>query len=304
MRAFHTALVAAVSFLLSLTALSSPAHARVEVVATVPDLAALAREVGGPDVGVTLLALPTQDPHFVDAKPSMALALSRADLLLAIGLDLEIGWLPTLQVGARNPRIQVGAAGYLECAQFARLLEVPTTKLDRSQGDVHAGGNPHYLVDPRNAAAVATGIARKLAELDPAHAAAYDARLQAFLGKLGAARKRWEQTLAGLRGKSVLTYHRSWVYLADWLGFTVVAELEPKPGIPPTAAHITRVLTLARQKGVTLILQEAYYPAQTSKLVASKLPGQLVVLDGGAGASEGYVERMDRLVATLAKAGA
>ena len=280
------------------------AHAAVNVVATVPDLAAIAREVGGKNVSVTALALPTQDPHFVDAKPSLALSIMRADLLIAVGMDLEIGWLPTLQVGSRNAKVQVGGAGFLDCATLVRALEVPQTKVDRAKGDIHPGGNPHYLYDPRQAAIVAAGIAARLAQIDPAHDAEYQANLKAFTAKLDAARARWEKRLAGVRGKPVITYHRSWVYLVDWLGLVDAAELEPKPGIPPTSAHVAEVLVLGRKAGAKVILQESYYPDSTSKLLAGKLPAQLVRLPGGADfrSGQGYVERMDQLVEALAKA--
>jgi zinc/manganese transport system substrate-binding protein len=278
------------------------AAAELRVVASVPDLAAIAGEVGGKHVSVISLALPSQDPHFVDAKPSLALALSKADLLLAVGLDLEVGWLPTLQVGSRNPRIQNGSRGYLECAGFVHLLEIPGEKLDRAHGDIHPGGNPHYLLDPRQAVRVAAGIAARLAELDPAHAADYSAGARTFAARVETARKGWEHELAGLRGKPVVTYHKSWVYLCDWLGLELVATLEPKPGIPPTSAHVARVLGIGREKRVKLLLQESYYPAATSKLVAAKLPATVVSPSGGTNVAGGetYVQRMDKLVAQLA----
>jgi zinc/manganese transport system substrate-binding protein len=280
------------------------AHAAVNVVTTLPDLGAITREIGGKDVSVTALALPTQDPHFVDAKPSLALAVSRADLLIVAGLDLEIGWLPTLQLGSRNDKIATGNRGYLDCSTLIKRLEVPTEKLDRSRGDIHPGGNPHYLYDPRAAAQVASGIAARLAELDPAHEADYKAGLKAFLAKLDAARARWEKRLAGVRGQPVVTYHKSWVYLIDWLGLVDAAELEPKPGIPPTSKHVAEVLVYARKVGAKLILQESYYPDTTSKLLADKLPAKVVSLPGGADfkGGEGYVEHMEKLIDAIARA--
>ena len=206
------------------------AAASLRVVATAPDLAALAAEIGGPDTRVDALSLPTQDPHFVDARPNQALALSRADLLLAVGLELEVGWLPVLQQGARNPDILFGAPGYLDCSQFVQRLEVPIAAVDRSQGDIHPGGNPHYLHDPRAARAVVFGIAEKMAALDPASAALYRARAQDLATRLGALVEQWEQRLQALRGAPVIVYHRSWSYLVNWLGLTVVAEIEPRPG--------------------------------------------------------------------------
>jgi zinc/manganese transport system substrate-binding protein len=151
------------------------AHAEVKVVTTLSDLASITQEVGGKNVSVIALALPTQDPHFVDAKPSLALAVMRADLLISVGLDLEIGWLPTLQLGSRNQKVQVGSRGYLDCSTLVNRLDVPQTKVDRANGDIHPGGNPHYLYDPRSAALVATGIAARLSELDPGHGADFKA---------------------------------------------------------------------------------------------------------------------------------
>jgi zinc/manganese transport system substrate-binding protein len=172
------------------------ASASVEVVATVPDLAALAREVGGDKVSVTALALPTQDPHFVDAKPSLMLKLNKADLLIAVGLELETGWLPVLQNGARNARILPGGAGYLDCSRHVRVLEAASGPVDRSMGDIHPGGNPHYLFDPRQAAGCATAIAAKLAAIDGANAGAYNANLRRFLERLDQARAGWERRMA------------------------------------------------------------------------------------------------------------
>jgi zinc/manganese transport system substrate-binding protein len=283
---------------------SGRAEAAVNVVATLPDLGAITREIGGKNVNVTTLALPTQDPHFVDAKPSLALAVSKADLLIVIGLDLEIGWLPTLQLGSRNEKVQTGGKGYLDCSTLVNRLEIPQEKLDRAHGDIHPGGNPHYLYDPRAAAQVASGIAARLAQLDPAHEADYKAGLKAFQDKLSAARARWEKRLAGVRGQQVITYHRSWVYLVDWLGLVDAAELEPKPGIPPTSKHVAEVLVAGRKAGAKLILQESYYPDTTSKLLADKLPAKVVSLPGGADfkGGEGYVEHMDKLVDAIARA--
>jgi zinc/manganese transport system substrate-binding protein len=280
------------------------ADAAVNVVTTLSDLAAITREVGGKNVSVTALALPTQDPHFVDAKPSLALAVAKADLLVVAGLDLEIGWLPTLQVGSRNARVQSGGKGYLDCSTLVKRLDVPQEKLDRAHGDIHPGGNPHYLYDPRAAALVAAGIAQRLGELDPGHDADYKAGLKAFQTKLAAARARWEKRLAGARGQQIITYHKSWVYLVDWLGLVDAAELEPKPGIPPTSKHVAEVLVAARKVGAKVILQESYYPDTTSKLLAEKLPAKVVALPGGADfkGGEGYVEHMDKLVDAIARA--
>jgi len=282
----------------------STASANVEIVATVPDLAALAREVGGDKVSVTALSLPTQDPHFVDAKPSLMLKLNKADVLLAVGLQLEAGWLPALQNGARNARILSGGAGYLECSQAVRLLEVPAAPVDRSMGDIHPGGNPHYLFDPRQAAGCARAIAAKLGAVDRANAQAYDANLRRFLEKLEKARAAWEKRMAPYKGHAVITFHRSWNYLLDWLSLRSIAELEPKPGIPPTPSHVAEVLAAGRASNVHSVIQESFYPDKTGRLVAKKLDGQLVSLPAGADVASGetYIEHMDNVIDALAGA--
>lgn len=280
---------------------AAPAHAELKVVATLPDLAALAKAVGGDKVDVTSLALPTQDPHFVDAKPNLALALNRADLLIAAGLDLEIGWLPTLQVGARNNRIQTGNDGYLDASRLVNLQEVPTTQVDRSQGDVHPGGNPHYLYDPRQALAVARGIEARMSQLDGKNAATYKANLAKFTQELQAAQAGWEKRLAGLKGVPVIAYHRTTAYLQDWLGFTTIAFLEPKPGIPPNPSHVAQVLAQGKARKARMVLKEDYYPDSIAKLVASKIPAPLVTLPGGTDFRGGqtYLQRMDLMVSRL-----
>ncbi|MDC0708494.1 metal ABC transporter substrate-binding protein [Stigmatella sp. ncwal1] len=296
MRHLFTALSAALLCLLSL-----PAHANLNVVTSVPDLAALAKAIGGDKADVTSLAVPSQDPHFVDARPNLALALNRADLLITVGLELEVGWLPTLQLGARNAKIQTGNPGYLDASQFVKLLEVPTAKVERSQGDVHPGGNPHYLYDPRAAVTVAQGIAARMAQLDSKNAATFQANLQKFTTDLEKARADWEKRLAGLRGAPVISYHRTTAYLSDWLGFTQLAFLEPKPGIPPNPSHVAKVLTEGRAQKARFLLQEDYYPDTTSQLVASKLPAPLVVIPGGTNfrGGETYLQHLEDVVKRL-----
>jgi zinc/manganese transport system substrate-binding protein len=278
------------------------AWATVRVVATTPDLAAIAREVGGDKVVVTAMALATQDPHFVDARPNLALDLSRADLLLLVGLDLEVGWLPTLITGSRNAKIALGGSGYLDCSTLVQAQDVPTQKVDRSMGDIHPGGNPHYLYDPRNGAKVAAGVATRLSAVDPANAASYAKNAAAFAAKIEAALPGWQTALAGLRGKPVLTYHKSFTYLASWLGFTVPLSVEAKPGVPPSPQHVVMVLGSVKQAGITLILQESYYPATTAELVASKTGARLLRLTMGADftAGDSYVSHFDALVKQIA----
>ncbi len=297
------ALVLATALAVTTLLTATEAAAGVKVVTTVPSLAALARDVGGDRVELTALVLPTQDAHFVDAKPSLVLRLNKADLLIAVGADLEVGWLPALQTQARNPRILSSGAGYLECAGHVRLRDQPSGPVDRSQGDVHPTGNPHYLFDPRAAADCARAIAAALARVDPRNAATYRANLDRFLTRLDAARTRWEKRLAPYRGAPVITYHKSLTYLVDWLGLVEVATLEPKPGIPPTARHVAHVIRTGKERGVKVVLQEAYYPDKTGSLVAQRLGARVVRIPGGAdvGRGQSYLAHLDELVDRLAE---
>ncbi|HEY3233266.1 MAG TPA: zinc ABC transporter substrate-binding protein [Polyangiaceae bacterium] len=290
---------------LCLMALASrSAAAALKVVATTPDLGAIAREVGGSDADVTVLALYTQDPHWVDARPHLALALSRADLLIATGAGLEVGWLPVLLTGSRNPEVQTGAKGYLEAAALVPLLDVPARKVDRSEGDIHPQGNPHFTYDPRRVETLAVGIGKRMAELDPEHQRGYFERTRSFVETVRAARKRWEQKLAKARGAKIIGYHRSLAYLADWLGLEVVEHIEPRPGIPPNPSHVAHVLSIAKSAKVRLILQEAWYPDNSSKLIAEKSGARLLRMQGlpNYGAKQSYVAFVDVLVRRLAEA--
>lgn len=274
------------------------AGATLKVVTSTADLAAVASAVGGSRVEVRALALPTQDPHFVDARPSLALDLSKADLLIVIGSQLEIGWMPTLQVGSRNGRIQRGERGYLDCSELVNLLDVPKAKVDRSMGDIHPSGNPHYMFDPRAAERVAVGIGKRLSELDPEGKSTYLAATKQFLGKLREARARWEKKLAGARGKEVIAYHRSLTYLADWLGLVVVDHVEPKPGIPPNPSHVAELIAHGKRHALHALIQESFYPTNTSTLVSNKLGVTLIVVPGATNfqKGQGYIAFIDGIV--------
>lgn len=288
---------------LALFLVSTGAWAKLQIVTTTPALASVAADVGGSNVSVTSLALPTQDPHFVDAKPSLALTLAKADVLMSVGLDLEIGWLPTLVTGSKNGKIQPGAPGYLECSQFVKVLEVPTGAVNRSQGDVHPKGNPHYMYDPRQAARVVKGISDKLSKLDPAHASDYKKNALALIKKLGQSTKTWEKALSGARGKKVVGYHKSFVYLASWLGLSIVEDVEPRPGIPPNPHHVTHVIETMKKEGVKALLQESYYPTKTSELIAKATGATVIQVSGGPDFRGGksYVSHIDAIVKQLVK---
>jgi zinc/manganese transport system substrate-binding protein len=278
--------------------------ASLTVVATTPSLAAVAKEVGGPDASVSSLSLPTQDPHFVDARPHLALELARADLLLVVGLGLESGWLPPLQVGSRNGNLQTGGKGYLDCSQFASLREVPKGPVDRSMGDIHPGGSPHYLYDPRMARTVATGIAERMAQLDPPHAAGYRDRAKHFGDQVQAGIQGWDKAIAKIRGQKIVDFHQSFAYLADWLGVTVVDHLEPKPGIAPNPRHVADVVTRGKEARVRILLQEQFYPDNLSKLAAEKLGARIVQISSGPEVKGGqsYLAHIGDIVKALASA--
>ena len=272
------------------------ANAKLRVVSTIPDFGDIAKSVGGDLVEVTTLVKATQDPHFVDAKPSLVLALNKADLLLIAGMELEGGWLPPLVTGARNRKILTGGEGYLDCSTLIHPMDVRA--VDRAQGDIHPGGNPHYWTDPRNGLRIAEGIAAKLSEIDPAHAAIYRQRKEAFAAMLQARMKQWQIALATLKGASVVVYHESWVYFLDWAHLVQAGALEPKPGIPPTPSHVAGLIGRMRDKNVRFVLQESFYPTQLSKLFSQKSGAPLKVLPTmtGAGGTKSYVDVIDTIV--------
>lgn len=285
--------------------LATAASARLNVVATTADLAAIARVIGGEQVEITTLARPTEDPHFVDAKPSFVVKLARADALIHGGADLETAWLSPLLAGARNAKIISAAKGNIRCCEGVQMLEVPTT-LDRAQGDLHAGGNPHFMVDPENARIVAKHIAEAFGELDPPRADFYAANLRKFLGQLDTKLAEWQATLAPFRGARLVAYHNSWPYFARRFGLEINLFLEPKPGIPPSAAHLARVIAQMKEHNIRVILYDPYLDRRTADTVA-RATGAMVVpvtqYPGGIKGSEGgYLEMMDYLVNAIARA--
>ena len=275
---------------------------KIKVVATLPVLAELAKAVGGDRVEVQVIASPVQDPHFVDAKPSYILAASRADLWIEAGMDLEVGWAPLVREGSRNARIQKGAPGYVDASAHVRKLGVPVGGFDRSRGDVHPYGNPHYWLDPLNAVPITADIALALSRVDPANAGAYTDRRRAFLATLDRRMAGWRARMAPLRGKPVVSYHESWQYLARRFGIEVVGQLEPKPGIPPSPSHLARLIEQMKAKGAKLILVEPYYEKRNPQLVSRETGGVVVELPNQPQRGQDYFAFIDALTSLLAGA--
>jgi zinc/manganese transport system substrate-binding protein len=261
-----------------------PLMAVLQVVASIPTLGSLAKEVGGDRVEVTSLAKGYQDPHFVEPKPNLMLVLNRADLLLHVGLELEIGWLPPLVLGSRNPKIQPGELGDLDCSQQIPLLDVPSVKVTRAMGDIHPQGNPHYWLPPANAKIISREVAKRLEELDPDGSGIYQKNLAAFEARVDAKEKEWAPMLAKLRGVKVTTYHQSWSYVSQWLGLKEIGYVEPKPGIPPDPQHLAQLIGLMKQQGVRLLLMEDFYNKSVASLVAQKAGAKLLDLPTDVGA--------------------
>ena len=255
------------------------------VVSSIPTLGSLAREVGGDRVQVESLGKGYQDPHFVEAKPNLMLVLNRADLLLYVGLELEIGWLPPLVLGSRNPKIQTGELGSLDCSRAIPVLDIPTTRIDRSMGDIHPQGNPHYWLPPGNARIIAGEIAARLSQIDPEGKATYDKNLAAFNARVDAKEKEWAPMVAKMKGAKIVTYHKSWSYVSHWLGMEEIGYVEPKPGIPPDPNHLVQVIQMMRAEKAQLLLVEDFYNKNTAQLVAEKAGAKLMVLPTDVGAT-------------------
>jgi len=269
----------------ALFAAASPAFAqsKLNVVTTTEDLAAIAREIGGDRITVESIARGYQDPHFVEAKPSFILKLQKADLLIVVGRELEIGWLPPLIQQSRNAKVQVGAQGYLDASQRARILDIPTGQVTRAEGDVHPQGNPHYWLDPENGKAVAREIADKLSELRPNDRATFDQRLTAFNGRVDDAEKRWLAAMQPYKGVKVVTYHRSFPNFAERFGLDIVGYVEPRPGIPPSPQHTLDLINDMKRQNVKLVLVEPYFDLKTPNSIGRETGAQVLVLPPSVG---------------------
>ena len=280
------------------------AQAKLNVVATLPDLGSLAREIGGDNVNVTVLAKPTEDPHFVDARPSFVVALRSADVLIDGGAELELGWLPPLLQNARNAKLDVGKPGRVQASQGVRLMNVPTN-VTRAAGDVHALGNPHFGVDPIIAKAIAQHIAQSFSALDPANAATYDTNYKNFEAAINARLQQWGTTMLPFKGQHVAAYHDSWPYFGHRFGLEIDIFLEPKPGIPPSPSHLAEVITQMKAQKIKAIIVEPYHDRKIAERVASATGAQVVDFAQYPGAlpnTDGYIKLIDALVSRLAAA--
>jgi zinc/manganese transport system substrate-binding protein len=294
-----------ISIALALIALSVTAQAKLNVVATTPDLAAIAKEIGGDKIELTTMARPTEDPHFVDAKPSFIVKLNRADVLLHGGAELEVGWLPKLVEQARNAKIVGAAKGEVRCCEGVKMLEVPE-KLDRSAGDIHAAGNPHFLVDPENAKIVAHHIADTFVNLDVANREFYEANSKRFMASLDAKLAEWQTKLTPFKGQHIVAYHNSWLYFAERFGLKIEIFLEPKPGIPPSPAHLANVMAKMKEQNAQVVIVDPYLNRKTAETVARGTGAKVVDVTqfpgGVKGTEGGYIALMDYLVNSLAAA--
>jgi len=299
--------------ILTLAALALGAEARgaVNVVTATEDLADLTRQVGGDKVKVESIARGYQDPHFVEAKPSFILKLAKADLLVVVGRELEIGWLPPLITQSRNAKIQVGAEGYLDASLTAKILEIPTGQITRAMGDVHPLGNPHYWLDPDNGRRIAKAVLEKLMVMAPADAAYFQSRYADFDKRLAEAEKRWDAEMAPYKGLKIVTYHRSWPNLADRFGLDVVGYVEPRPGIPPSPGHTLELIAEMKRQNVKILLVEPYFDLKTPQSIGRETGAKVLVMSpsvGGEKEATDYITLFDYdlklLVAAIKETGA
>jgi zinc/manganese transport system substrate-binding protein len=284
---------------------ATAAHATLNVVATTPDIGAIAKEIGGDKIELTTMARPTEDPHFVDAKPSFIVKLNKADVLIHGGAELEVGWLPKLVEQARNAKIVGAAKGEVRCCEGVQMREVPD-KLDRSAGDIHAAGNPHFLVDPVNAKIVAHHIADAFAGVDAANREFYEANAKRFMAALDAKLVEWQAKLTPFQGEHLVAYHNSWLYFAERFGLKIELFLEPKPGIPPSPAHLAVVMAKMKEQNARVVIVDPYLNRKTAETVARGTGAKVVDVTqfpgGVKGTEGGYIALMDYLVNSVAGA--
>lgn len=278
--------------------------AALKVIATTPDLASIAGEIGGDKITVESLAKPSQNPHFVDAKPSLIVKLMKADLFLETGMELEVGWAPNLIQSSGNRNIQRGAKGYLDCSTNIAALEVPQNP-SRAMGDVHAQGNPHYLADPENAKLVAGAMAEKMSELSPGNSAYFKERLKAFTDELDRRLAEWKKALAPYSGARFASYHRVYPYFAQRFGLVSVGEIEPKPGIPPTGGHTSELIDRMKAEKAKIILTDPWYENRSAMSIAKETGATVIEMALQPGAkpeTETYLKAMDYNIRSIAQA--
>src|SRR6476659_5329049 len=281
------------------------AEAALNIIATTSDLASLAREVGGDRIKVESLARGYQDPHFVEAKPSFVLKLNKADLLIVVGRELEIGWLPVLITQSRNSRIQPGGPGYLDASLTAKILELPTGQITRAMGDVHPMGNPHYWLDPENGRRIAKAILEKFSQMDSKNASYFAQREADFEKRLTEAQARWKAAMAPYNKVKVVTYHRSWANFADAFGLDVIGYVEPKPGIPPTPQHTLDVIQAMKAQNVKVIIVEPYFDTKRPTSIAAAAGAKVLVLPpsvGGIPQASDYLKLFETQISMLVDA--
>lgn len=301
---FQKVLSVAVPALVVLLGAAQPAAAKVTAVAANQDLAWVTQAIGGKQVSVDYFAASNQDPHLIEPRPSQVARLSRADLLVRIGMDLDL-WLDSLLRAAANSKVSLNGRGYVDASRGVRLLEVPGGKLDPSLGDIHVFGNPHYMFGPSNIRTVASNVLDGLKRVDPKNAAEYDANFNAFMAKVAAAMPGWKAKLAPYKGRQLITYHRSLIYFLNDFGLRQLDNVEPKPGLEPTPGHISTVAAEMKSAGVKVILAESFRPRRFSDLLARQSGGTVVPLPGGIGADKSvgdYFAFMDAMVNRVAAA--
>jgi zinc/manganese transport system substrate-binding protein len=280
---YTTRLATALTGVLLLAGTPAAAQGKLNVVTTTEDLASIAREIGGDHITVDSMAKGYQDPHFVEAKPSFILKLQKADVLVCVGRELEIGWLPPLIQQSRNAKIQVGAAGYLDASLGATILEIPNGNVTRAMGDVHPMGNPHYWMDPENGKRIAKELADKFSELRSADRAYFEQQLTSFISRLDTAEKGWLAQMAPYKGTKVVTYHRSFPNFAERFGLEIVGYVEPRPGIPPTPQHTLDLINEMKRQNVKLVLVEPYFDMKTPMSIGRETGAQVMVMPPSVG---------------------
>jgi len=281
----------------------STASAQLKVVTSTTDLYDIAKQVGGNKITATHIGEGYQDPHFIEAKPSFVLQLRDADVWAFVGLDLEIGWMPLLLQGARNPKLQPGKPGYVDASRVITVLDLARGNVDRSQGDVHPLGNPHYWLDPENGRRIAKLFRDTFSQLDVKNASTYAANADAFTQRLDAAEQSWKADLAKIKGQPVVAWHTSWRYFAEYTGMNIVGFMEPKPGVPPSPSHLAGLIQTMKQTGAKVIVMEPFYDRKTADFVASKTGAKVLVLPPSVGGTKGlddYIQLMTNDIHQLA----